>query len=159
MSKLYVAFSGGADSTAMAILLHERSLDYELVFSDTGAEFPETVYMVTRVAKMLGKPLNVVSNGTFFAHLAQHGYLLPAPFMRYCTRLCKQVGQQRFFEGALAANGEISVGVGIRADEAHRMSSFENKKLGDNASAGGRRHGQERRSRPLPQARPAKPHL
>lgn len=124
MSKLYVAFSGGADSTAMAILLHERGVEYELVFSDTGAELPETIYMVTRVAKVLGKPLNVVSNGTFYGHLASQGFLLPAPFIRWCTRLLKQVPQERFF----ANYPDAEVAIGIRADEAHRMGRKQGNK-------------------------------
>ncbi|RJQ10631.1 MAG: hypothetical protein C4551_02355 [Bacillota bacterium] len=110
----YVAFSGGADSTAMAIYLHEQSQDFELVFADTGAELPETYWMVTRVAKTLGKKLTVVSNGTFYQHLANYGFMLPSPAMRYCTRLLKQVPQDAYFKGA-------PVAVGIRADEAHRM--------------------------------------
>lgn len=35
----YVAFSGGADSTALATYLHERGDDFELVFADTGCAF------------------------------------------------------------------------------------------------------------------------
>ncbi len=119
--RLYVAFSGGADSTALAILLHERGEEYELVFADTGAEIPETYYMVTRVASVLGKQLHVVSNGTFYQHLVAHGFMLPAPFCRWCTRVLKQVPQERFYpEGA-------TVAVGIRADEAHRRASVTGK--------------------------------
>ncbi len=114
----YVAFSGGADSTALAIYLHEQGQDFELVFADTGAELPETYYMVTRVANVLGKKLTVVSNGTFYQHLANYGFLLPAPFCRWCTRLLKQVPQDAFFR----MQGEPTVAVGIRADEAHRMA-------------------------------------
>lgn len=115
----YVAFSGGADSTALAIYLHEQGQDFELVFADTRAELPETYYMVTRVAKVLGKKLTVVSNGTFYQHLVGQGFLLPAPFCRWCTRLLKQVPQDFYFK----QQGEATVAVGIRADEAHRMQS------------------------------------
>jgi 3'-phosphoadenosine 5'-phosphosulfate sulfotransferase (PAPS reductase)/FAD synthetase len=38
----YVSLSGGADSTALAILLKERGEEFEMVFADTGAELPET---------------------------------------------------------------------------------------------------------------------
>lgn len=114
---LYVAFSGGADSTATAILLHERGEEYELVFADTGAELPETYYMVTRVASVLGKKLNVVSNGTFYQHLVSYNWMLPGVRLRWCTGLLKQLPQERFYpEGA-------TVAVGIRADEAHRQAN------------------------------------
>lgn len=114
----YVAVSGGADSTALALLLWERGEDFELVFSDTGAELPEVYWLLPRLARQVGKPLNVVSNGTFFQHLRAHGGMLPGIRIRWCTRLLKQVPQDAFF----GCGGAESVAVGIRADEAHRAN-------------------------------------
>ncbi|RJQ53384.1 MAG: hypothetical protein C4521_07575 [Actinobacteria bacterium] len=94
----YVAFSGGADSTAMAIYLHEQGQDFELVFADTGAELPETYYMVTKVARVLGRKLTVVSNGTFYQWLTHFGFMLPSALQRWCTRLLKQVPQDAHFK-------------------------------------------------------------
>ena len=110
----YVAFSGGADSTALAILLHEQGVDYELVFSDTGAELPETYWMIPRVASALGKKLTVTHNGSFFQWLNEFGFLLPSIHRRWCTRLLKVSPQDRYM-------GDVKPAVGIRADEAHRM--------------------------------------
>jgi len=112
----YVALSGGLDSTAMAILLHERDEEYELLFSDTGAELPETLWMVPRVARRLGKKLNVVANHSFFYYLSDYGFLLPSPMVRWCTRQLKQVPQDSF----MARLGAEELCVGIRADEARR---------------------------------------
>lgn len=113
----YVAFSGGADSTALAILLHEQGQEFELVFADTGAELPETYHTVTRVARLLSRKLVVVSNGTFYQHLANRGFMVPTAFCRWCTRLLKRVPQDIYYHQKEGA----AVAVGIRADEGHRM--------------------------------------
>ena len=113
-----VSFSGGADSTAVAILLHERGEDFELLFSDTGAELPETFWTVTEVARKLGRKLHVVSGGSFFQHLAGFGYLLPSIQRRWCTRLLKRAPLDRYVD-ALGANVEVAIG--IRADEPKRI--------------------------------------
>ncbi len=118
----YVSLSGGADSTALAILLHERGEDFKLVFADTGAELPETYFMVSKTADILGKELIVVSNGSFYQHLVTYGFLLPSVVRRWCTRILKIKPMDSFHE-----ESDI-VAVGIRADEAHRVSGHENRR-------------------------------
>ena len=110
----YVSFSGGADSTALAILLHERGEDFKLVFADTGAELPETYYMISKVANVLGRELVVVSNGSFYQHLVNRGYLLPSFRCRWCSETLKRKALAKIFE-----QGD-EVGVGILADEPDR---------------------------------------
>lgn len=117
--KIYVAFSGGADSTATAIYLKEQGHEIELVFSDTGAELPETYWFIPRASRMLGMELIVLNNGTYFQHLSNYGYLIPGFQRRWCTRILKQVSQDAFFK-----DKEEPVAVGIRAEEAHRLSDY-----------------------------------
>jgi len=50
----FVSFSGGADSTALAIYLADRGQDFTLLMADTGAELPETYWIAPRVARELG---------------------------------------------------------------------------------------------------------
>lgn len=112
----YVCVSGGADSTALDLLLWERGEEFEMLFSETGAELPENYWILPRLAQQVGKPLNVVVGGTFLQGLTSQGYLLPAPSIRWCTRMLKQQPQDRFLHGVHASR----VFVGIRADEPNR---------------------------------------
>ena len=113
-----VQLSGGKDSVAMALILHEQGVDFELVFADTGAELPETYAHVLRVAGYLGKKLNVVQNGTFFEHLKRRNFFLPGPKRRWCTDELKTKPLRKFCdrEGCV-------VYIGFRADEAGRAES------------------------------------
>jgi len=114
MTKRFVSFSGGADSTALAIYLADRGENFTLLFADTGAELPETYWIVPRVAQALNRPLVVVSGPTFFQRLTAWGFFLPSYSARWCTRELKL--------GPLdAATGPKPAMVGICADEAHRM--------------------------------------
>lgn len=122
--KRYVSFSGGADSTALAIYLKEQGIDFELVFADTGAELPETYWVIPRVASMLNKKLHVVSNGTFFQHLQTKGFMLPGARLRWCTRILKETPMDAFW-----IDKDALVSIGIRADEAHRMENKPHRKM------------------------------
>jgi len=115
----YICVSGGADSTAMALLLWERGEDFEMVFSDTGAELPETYWILPRLSQKTGSKLNVVSNGSFFQKLTHRGYLLPSFNRRWCTSDLKIASQEYYFD----ANNILSceVGVGIAVDEPNRI--------------------------------------
>jgi hypothetical protein len=109
----YVSLSGGVDSTGLAIYLSEKGEDFELVFADTGAELPETYWIIPRIARQLGRRLRVVSNGTFFQHLLRRNFFLPSMHGRWCTKELKMQ--------PLVAMGAEELLVGIRADEDHRM--------------------------------------
>lgn len=53
MAKSVVAFSGGKDSTCMAVMLAEEGEDFELLFTPTGDESPECIARLvpTRAAR------------------------------------------------------------------------------------------------------------
>ena len=117
MTNNYVSVSGGADSTAVALLLWERREDFTMIFADTGAELPEVYWLLPRLAEKVGKELVVVSNGGMFRHIVNQGYLLPHPKARWCTRLLKVMPIKKHFGDTV-----VSVAVGIRADEKRRTS-------------------------------------
>ena len=88
--EVYVAFSGGADSTAALILTVEAlgSRRVTAVYVDTGIEFPETRRHVEKVASKLGVDLVVVENdGRFWEELGRRRP--PSRDARWCTALLK----------------------------------------------------------------------
>lgn len=88
--------SGGADSTALAIYLHERfpHVPFRLVFTDTGAEEPEITPSLKRLETYLGKKIDWLGTGrTLYDIIAEYNGYLPNSNARWCTRHCSQ----RFF--------------------------------------------------------------
>lgn len=83
-----------------------------MVFADTGAELPETYFILPQLARQINKKLYVVCGGTFFQWLVQYGFLLPSPFARWCTRILKQKPLDAFSK---------DMHMGIRADEPRRQ--------------------------------------
>lgn len=130
-----VAFSGGKDSSALALYLHDperwrRALgkrdlpprppleDAEYVFCDTGTELEETYRYLDTLEATLGRPIRRLQASappgeTPFDHfLALYNGFLPSPRMRWCTRKLKLEP----FEAYVGDDPVVSY-VGIRADE------------------------------------------
>lgn len=107
--RIAISYSGGMDSTALAIYLTQQGCEVELVMSDTGAELPETIPFAREVATKLGCKLTIIQSPGMGARLEQWGYLLPSFRVRWCTRELKT--------GVLPEG----LAVGICADEAHRI--------------------------------------
>ncbi len=73
----------------MLQLVDETLEDYELMFADTGLEFPETLENVKKVAEYYGKSLRTASAGdSFWESIRVFG---PPPTMdtRWCCKICK----------------------------------------------------------------------
>jgi len=114
--------SGGADSTALAILLHELAphIPFRMVFTDTGAEEQETLSMLDRLERWLGKPIERLQSRGLFDLIEAYNGFLPSPRDRFCTRELKLVPFRRWiaqFEGKTKW-----MFVGIRADEQSRLA-------------------------------------
>jgi len=136
-----VAFSGGKDSSALAIYLHNPArwrrvlgtyglppraplTDAEYVFCDTGTELAETYDYLDRLEAYLGRPIQRLCasvppskpgepDKTPFDHYLQlYGGFLPSPQKRWCTHMLKL----KPFEDFIGESPVISY-VGIRADE------------------------------------------
>ena len=99
-----VPLSGGKDSTALAVYLSQTypELSFEYVFSDTGAELPETYEYFERLEHVLGVTVTRVSalelldvpekpgRTPFDIVLYEHfAGFLPSPRSRWCTRMLK----------------------------------------------------------------------
>ena len=125
-----VPLSGGKDSTALAVYMIEAhgDLPLEFVFTDTGAELPETYRYLKRFESIFGVELNrltaldlpelkVRSKGgrrSPFDVVLNEVYsgFLPNPQARWCTRMLK-IKPFEYFVG----DDEAYSYIGIRADE------------------------------------------
>lgn len=116
MAKNILAFSGGKDSTCLALLMAEEQLDFELFFTPTFDELPECVDHIARIKEMTGRPLVVRTAGFTLAELIESQNALPNSQMRWCTRILKILPCKAY----LLENPGSTLLVGLRADEEER---------------------------------------
>lgn len=111
------AISGGKDSVAMAVLLHEQHPDTEFtwVCTPTGNEPPEWFAHMRSLRERIGTIIPIMSPGGL-SGLINHYQALPNWRQRWCTRQLKIEPFAKF----LAANAPAKFYVGLRADEPER---------------------------------------
>lgn len=111
--KTIVALSGGADSTALALLEE----DAELVFTDTRWEFPELYAHLDRFEAATGRTVRRLQHPRYPGGLPayiQASKFLPNHGARFCTRMFKIETMNAY----IASLGEpATLLVGLRADE------------------------------------------
>jgi hypothetical protein len=101
----YVAFSGGKDSTALALLMDNA----RPVFTDTGAEFPELYAHIEKFEKTTGREVIRLKSkhGTLLDYIKKTRFM-PGHGARFCTRLFKIEPFEKF---------TTHFAVALRADE------------------------------------------
>ncbi len=121
--KTYIAYSGGVESTTMALMFGHKA---QCVFTDTGAEHPEMYARLDSVEKTLKKihgdnfqiirikAKNADSTGTdnLTDYILHYGYF-PSPQARFCTRAFKIEPMNNFLKTA----GDCVLMIGLNADE------------------------------------------
>jgi len=108
-----LGLSGGKDSTALALFMRDKVEDMEYVFCDTGSELDETYQYLNQVEAFLGKKIVRLNPSAGFDHwLEVFGGYLPAPNMRWCTKILKLKPFEEY-----VGEGDVVSYVGIRADE------------------------------------------
>lgn len=126
-----VSLSGGKDSTAMLLMLIERGMPFdEVVFFDTGWEFPEMYEHIDRLERDTGIPITRLHDSVGLTERMLHnhrtrgkrvnndsGFGWPTPLARWCTTL-KTSAIDRHCKGARRY-------IGIAADEAHRCKGWD----------------------------------
>lgn len=127
--KHIVQLSGGKDSTAMLLMMLERGMPVdEIIFCDTGMEFPAMYEHLQRVEQYTGmKITRLKADKPFLYYFAEHvkengkrkgqkGYGWPRMWVRWCTRLLKQQPTAQYLKAA----GDCIQYIGIAADEPKR---------------------------------------
>lgn len=109
---LVVAFSGGKDSTALALQLAERGHAFRLLYTPTGNELPAVNEHIARVAAHIGMEL-VIPEGPNLRDSILDQRCIPNFRMRWCTRMIKIEPCARWLQG----HPGITLAVGLRADE------------------------------------------
>lgn len=105
-----VSCSGGKDSLAVLHLVSECLEDFDLLFADTGIEFPETVQNVLDLAEFYGRPLKMISSGNaFWEYVDSFGP--PSVEVRWCCKVCKlgpitQIIDDNYENGCLTFIGQ-----------------------------------------------------
>lgn len=124
-----VSFSGGKDSTAMLLRMLELSMPInDIVFCDTGAEFPQMYEHVAKVEKYIGRPITMLKREHDFEDmLLNHkkkdgtiGYSFPDAMNRWCTAYFKR-DYIKSYLGKLKKEKEVVQYIGIAADEPKRI--------------------------------------
>ncbi|MEM1638696.1 MAG: phosphoadenosine phosphosulfate reductase family protein [Desulfurococcaceae archaeon] len=96
--KIYVSFSGGADSTAVLALAAEALGENRViaVYSDTGLEYPDNKKYVEEIASKLGVELVVLKpEKSFINEIGKRG--LMSVNNRWCTNLLKLEPLRKFY--------------------------------------------------------------
>lgn len=126
--KHIVSFSGGKDSTAMLLMMLEHGIPVDdIIFCDTGMEFPEMYSHIEKVEEVIGRKITRLKekkgfNYWFSEHIktkgarkGEVGYGWPTSKIRWCTSALKREIFRKFLSGKKA-----KLFIGIAYDEKHR---------------------------------------
>lgn len=124
-----VQFSGGKDSTAMLLMMIERNMPIdEIIFCDTGKEFPDMYKHIEKVEKYICRPITrLKAEHNFDYYFSEYektkgknkgnkGYGWPRMWVRWCTRIFKHDITKKYLSDA----GKYISYIGIAADEPKR---------------------------------------
>jgi PP-loop superfamily ATP-utilizing enzyme len=114
--KSICAFSGGKDSTSLALRLADLGEDFELFFTPTSRELPECIEHIHRVRELTGKELVIRKAKLDLDELIADFEALPNQRMRWCTRMLKIEPAKAY----LLEHPGSTLLVGLRADEEER---------------------------------------
>lgn len=136
--KHIVSFSGGKDSTALLLKMIEKDMQIdEIIFADTGVEFPEMYEHIEDVEKYINRQITVIkAEKDFEYYMLNHiktrgknkgkaGYSWPDFRNRWCTTILKQ----NVFKDYLKDKGNIVEYHGISFDEKERAERNKDRNI------------------------------
>lgn len=138
-----VSFSGGKDSTAMLLMMLEKGIQIdEIIFLDTGVEFPQMYEHIKLVEKYINKKITVLKNkkGLFEYWLLDHvktkgkfkgqkGYSWADHRARWCTATLKVQVSNSYLKEKYK-DYQVVLYQGIAFDEQERATRESGSKIG-----------------------------
>ena len=119
MVKTYLAYSGGKDSTALALAMP----DAIPVFTDTGWEFPELYEQLDKFEQITKrKIIRITPDETIPEYIARSKFL-PGHMARFCTRIFKIEQYNNWLSSELLDNESVDYCIGLRSDEPKRIGN------------------------------------
>lgn len=121
----WIPVSGGADSSALAILMRVLypAVNFKLLFTDTLAEEPEIYTTLDLLEQFLEVPiLRLTPELGLYELIEKYGGFMPSGQDRYCTRELKLEPWESFLASQQQPGETIHTYVGIRADESFRLA-------------------------------------
>lgn len=131
-----VNFSGGKDSTAMLLMMLEKNIPIDdVIFCDTGMEFPEMLEHIKKVEEYIGREITTLkaAQGDFKYFMFEHkktkgkhqerlGYGWPTASVRWCTGFLKRDVVNEFLHKKYPKEKCINY-IGIAYDEFPRIKN------------------------------------
>lgn len=127
-----VQFSGGKDSTAMLLMMLEKNMPIDdIIFCDTGKEFPQVYEHIEKVNKYIGGGITFLrAKKPYEYYMFEHvktrgknkgkiGYGWPDMVRRWCTSRLKELPQKDYMKGK-----EYLSYIGIAYDEPKRHQNI-----------------------------------
>lgn len=115
-----VSYSGGKDSLATLLLVKDCVPEFDMLFADTGLEFPETLNNVKETAEQHSLPLKICSSDVSFWKAVQD-FGPPTVEARWCCKVCKlgaitQLIEHNYENGCLTFIGQRKYESEVRAN-------------------------------------------
>lgn len=128
-----VSFSGGKDSTAMLLMLIEKGVRIDdIIFCDTGKEFPDMLKHISEVEKYIGRSITKLTPEESFDYLFAHkqrkkgskyenvvGYGWADSLRRWCTSNLKTKTFNKYVRNKYGR--DYTLFIGLASDEQKRV--------------------------------------
>lgn len=122
--RVIASVSGGKDSGAMSLWLHELGIEHDRVFMDTGWEHPDTYeYLRGPLTAALGPITEIRGDLTMIGLVTKKG-MFPSRQRRFCTEELKVFPMQRYIAARVAEGLDVLNAVGIRRAESRARSAM-----------------------------------
>jgi hypothetical protein len=112
----FVAFSGGIDSTALALTVEDATP----IFTDTQWEFPDLYAHIDKFEQVTGRKVECMTRDAGIPGYIESAKFMPSYGARWCTRMFKIEVMNDFMKSRLPCE----LLIGLRADEPERRGNL-----------------------------------